>query len=197
MRNCVLAALLAIACTTLAAAQTDQPIFTIPNSEIFAGYAWQHAGLGGALAATQGQVTEDSASLKGFDIAYTRYFRKNLGLTAEISRVSNGALDPTGIGYTRSSYVGGPSVRLHRYGFFSPALHVLAGVDHATFKVPSGGTVFKYSNTDVAVLAGGVLDGNLSRHLAIRLIQADYLFTNHYGQSQSAFRYCGGIVLRF
>jgi hypothetical protein len=188
MRTCVLAVLLVVACCT---------VFAVPKSEIYVGYAWQHAGLNGSLAATQGLVTQSSAGLQGFALGYARYFVKNIGFATEISRVSNGALDPTGIGYTRTSYLGGPSVRLHRYGFFSPSVHVLAGVDHASFKVPASGTVFNFSDTDFAVLAGGVLDGNLSRHLAVRLVQGDYLHTSHYGQSQSSFRYSGGVVIRF
>jgi hypothetical protein len=197
MRRWVWAVCLLFACCSFAAAQLEEPIFKIPNSEIYGGYAWQHAGLDGALAQTQGFVTQDSASLKGFAVGYAHYFQNNVGFALEISRVSNGRLDTTGIGYTRTSYLGGPSVRLHRYGFFSPSLHVLAGVDHATFKVPSAGTTFKFSDTDVAVLGGGTLDGNLSKHLALRLVQMDYLYSHHYGQSQSSFRYSGGIVIRF
>jgi len=197
MRRCVLTVLLLAVCSSFAAAQVEQTIFEVPNSELYFGYTWQHAGLDGSQAPTQGLITQNTASLKGFTVGYAHYFLKNIGFTAEISRVTNGALDPTGISYTRTSYVGGPTLRLHRYGFFSPAVHVMAGVDHATFKVPIGGSVLNFADTDIAILGGGVLDGNLSKHLGVRLAEVDYLYTNHYGQAQSSFRYVGGVVIRF
>ena len=179
MRKCILAVLLAAACSTFAAAQMPQNIFEVPKSEIYGGYAWQHAELTSPLSGAGNPITQKTASLRGFAVGYAHYLFKNLGFALEVSRVSNGALDVTGIGYTRTSYVGGPTIRLHRYGFFSPAIHVMAGIDHASLKIPSNGTVSPYTDTDVAVLAGGVLDGNLSRHPSGRLVQADYLSPRH------------------
>jgi hypothetical protein len=91
----------------------------------------------------------------------------------------------------------GPSYRLHKYGFFSPAVHVLAGIDHAVFTYPVSYSAFNFANTEFAAAAGGSVDGNLSRHVGIRLAQVDYLYTHHYGTSQSSFRYMGGVVFRF
>jgi hypothetical protein len=47
------------------------------------------------------------------------------------------------------------------------------------------------------VAAGATVDGNLSRHLGIRLAQVDYVITDHYSSIQSGFRYTGGVVIRF
>jgi opacity protein-like surface antigen len=197
MRTCAFAVLLVLFCSTFAAAQIEEELFEVPNTELYGGYAYQHAGLDGSLTATQGLVNKDTANLQGFTIGFSHYFWKNLGVAVDVSRVTKSSLDATGIKYTRSNYVGGPTFRLRRFGFFSPSVHVMAGVDRATFEVPSAGTVLKFRDTDFAILGGGTLDGNLSRHLAVRLVQLDYLHTRHYGTSQSAIRYTGGIVVRF
>jgi len=197
MRTCAFAVLLILICGTFAAAQIEEELFEVPNHELYGGYAYLHAGLDGSTSNTQGLVTQESANLQGFTVAYRQYFWKKLGVAAEVSRVTNGSLDATGTSYTRTSYVGGPTYRLHRFGFFSTTIHVMAGVDRASFEVPSPGTVFKFSDTDFAILGGGILDGNLSRHIGVRFAQVDYVYTNHYGTSQSSFRYSGGLVVRF
>jgi hypothetical protein len=94
-------------------------------------------------------------------------------------------------------YLAGPSYRLRRYGFFSSAVHALAGVDHAVFTYPVSYSAFDYASTEFAAAAGVSVDGNLSRHVGIRLAQADYIYTHHYGTSQNSFRYMGGVVVRF
>ena len=193
-------------CGACASAQPEPPLepeakLEAPNNEVFGGYDREHADLAGSSAPTLGSVTTSSAGLSGFAIEFShfvpRVFHGHAGVTLEFSRVSNKAIDPTGIGYTRLRFMGGPTVRLRRYGFFTPSIHALAGVDHATFKVPSGPVTISFTDTDVAVAGGGSVDGNLSRHFAVRLAQFDYVYTRHYDVSQSSFRYMGGIVLRF
>ena len=187
-------------CGALASAQMEPKLFEVPNNELFGGFAYERADLSGSLAPTLGIVTQTSTGMKGFAAGlshYLHYLNGNAGFTLEFARVSNSSVDPTGIEYVRLRGMAGPTYRLHRYGFFSPSIHVLAGEDRATFTVPSGATTLRFRDTDVAVAGGGTLDGNLSRHLAVRLAQFDYVYTRHYGVSQSSFRYIGGLVLRF
>jgi hypothetical protein len=184
-----------------AMAQQEQAPFQIPKTELFGGYAYEHADISGSTGPTLGNVAQSSTGLSGFTIEFSHYFSHflpgSLGYTLEISRVSNSAVDGTGISYVRSTFLAGPSYRLHQFGFLSPSIHALAGVDHATFNVPIDFTTLAVTDTDVAVAGGGALDGNLSQHLAIRLAEVDYVYTHHYGVVQSSFRYAGGIVLRF
>jgi hypothetical protein len=185
-------------CGAFAMAQMEPKLFEIPKTELSFGYAYQHASLAGSFASTG--IPESSTTLNGFAVAFSHYMYGNLGYTVEIARDSTSMLDSAGIGYVRTSYLGGPTYRLHRYGFLSPAVHVLAGVDHGSFTVPAGPpgtTVLTFINTEFAALAGGTLDGNLTKHFAIRLAQVDYLYSHHYGANQSSFRYLGGIVVRF
>lgn len=182
--------------------ETAPKEFKLPNSEVFGGYEYEHADLSGN-SATTGFVLPSSTNLHGFDIEFSHYFggflQGKVGLTAEVARATKKSIDITGDGIVRTSFMGGPTIRLHRYGFFSPSLHVLGGVDRQTLNVvPTGSSAtLHFENTDFAIAGGGTLDGNLSRHLAVRLAQVDYLYTNHYNTGQSSFRYTGGIVLRF
>jgi hypothetical protein len=182
-----------------AAAQMERKPMEIPKTELFIGYAYQHADTSGTYAGTQTIVSTESTNLNGFAFEFSRYVHGNLGYTIDLARDSNKSVDSTGLRYVRTSYMGGPSYRLHQHGFLTPSVHVLAGVDHGVFTVPEPniGTSFTYANTEFAAAGGVTFDGNLSRHLAMRLAQVDYLYTHHYGTNQSSFRYAGGVVVRF
>jgi hypothetical protein len=174
-----------------ALAQMEPKPMEIPKTEFFLGYAYQRAG-------TSGSNVVDSTNLNGFAFEFSHYFHSNnLGYTVDISRGSNKAVDSTGIKYVRTSYLAGPTYRLHGAGFFTPSVHALAGIDHDDFTVPQTNTTIDYKSNDFAAAAGVSFDGNLSRHLAVRIAQVDYLYTHHYGTNQSSFRYSGGIVARF
>jgi hypothetical protein len=196
MRKFAAVFLFVLFCGVFAVAQ-QEPLFAVPKNEISFGYAYLHAG---GINPAGGEVAQTSTGMNGFAVQfshYLHYLNGNLGYMVDVARDSSKAVDPTGVGYVSTSYVGGPSYRLHRYGFFSPSIHVLAGVSRSTFSVPSSGTVFSLKDTDFAALAGGALDGNLTPHIAIRLAQVDYEYTHHYGNNQSSFRYLGGVVIRF
>jgi len=186
-----------LAFCAFATAQEEAKPVAMPKSELFGGFTYEHAGFSGIAAPTLGAVTRDSAGLTGFNIDFSRYFVGNFGVTVEVSRVTNNRIDATGVECIRTSFMGGPTYRLHRYGFFSPSVHVLGGVDRQTLNVPTFAATVTFQNTDFAVAGGGTLDGNLSRHLAVRLAQVDYLYTHHYDTGQSSFRYSGGLVVRF
>jgi hypothetical protein len=186
-----------------ALAQMEPQPLVVPNTELFIGYAFQHADTSGSdLLRVNGVSTNlvdvNSTNLNGFAFEFTHYLPSRLGFTFDISRGSNKSVDPTGIQYTRMSYMAGPSYRLHQIAFLTPSIHVLAGVDHDSFTIPTTlPSTFNQTDLAFAALAGGTLDGNLSRHVAIRLAQVDYLYTHHYGTNQSSFRYAGGLVVRF
>jgi hypothetical protein len=190
MRKFTVIFICVLAFGALAWAQMEPKPLEVPKTEFFLGYAFQYAD-------TSGSNVVDSTKLNGFAIGFSHYFHSNFGYTIDISRTSNKAVDSTGIKYVRTSYMAGPSYRLHGIGFFTPSVHALAGIDRDDFTVPQVSTTFDYRNTDAAAAAGVTFDGNLSRHLAVRLAQVDYLYTRHYGTNQSSFRYSGGIVARF
>lgn len=195
MRGFTVLVLSIFAFGTFALAQMEQPAFVAPKTELFIGYAFQHAGVSGYNIP---DVPVNSTNMNGFAFEFSHYLRSNFGFTVDICRDSNAAVDSTGIKYVRSTYLAGPSYRLHDFLFFTPSVHALAGIDHDDFTVPeSNPTVLDFRTTDFAAAAGVTFDGNLSRHLALRLAQVDYLYTHNYGNNQSSFRYTGGLVVRF
>lgn len=195
MRKVTVLLLSIMAFGALASAQIEPAATAAPNTEFFIGYAYQHASVSGYNIPS---VTETSTNLNGFAFEFSHYWQGKLGLTVDISRGSNSKVDSTGIKYVRSTYMAGPSYRLHNFLFITPSVHALAGVDHDDFTVPEiNPTVIDYRTTDFAAAGGVTFDGNLSRHIAVRLAQVDYLYTHNYGSSQSSFRYTGGLVVRF
>jgi hypothetical protein len=184
----LLVSLLVLAASALA--QMEPKPLEVPKTEFFLGYAYQHAD-------TSGSPVVNSTNLNGFGFEFSHYFHNNFGYTIDLSRTSNSAVDSTGIKYLRTSYMAGPSYRLGQVKFLTPSVHALVGVDHDDFTVPYTNTTIDYTSNDFAAAAGVAFDANLSRHLAVRLAQVDYLYTHHYGTDQSSFRYMGGIVARF
>jgi hypothetical protein len=104
------------------------------------------------------------------------------------------------------SYMFGPKVALtlHKTGKIVPYAKWIFGAMHTD--AAFNGTPF--NSTDFAESAGIGLDVNVTRHLAIRPIEADYLFmkqpiydpstgTNDATFTEKSFHYSGGIVFRF
>ena len=206
MRKLAAIVVVLLLCGAWAAAQQEpplepQPRLEEPSSELFGGYDREHADLSGSTAPTLGAVTQGTTALNGFAIEFSHYFfpllKGHMGAIVEVSRVSNGAVDDTGIGYVRTRFVAGPTYRFRRTGFFVASIHGLAGVDRATFTVPFGFTEVTFRDTGLALVGGGSVDGILSRHLAVRLAQLDFVYTHHYDVNQTSFRYIGGIMVRF
>jgi hypothetical protein len=195
MRNVTVLLLFVLAFGALASAQIETPALVIPKTEFFIGYAFQRADVSGYNIPS---VTESSVNMNGFAFEFSHYRHGKLGYTVDICRDSNSKVDSTGIKYLRTTYMAGPSYRLHNFLFFTPSVHALAGINHDDFTVPeSNPTVLDYRATNFAAAGGVSFDGNLSRHVAARLAQVDYLYTHNYSASQSSFRYSAGLVVRF
>lgn len=196
MRKFTVLAISILVFSAIASAQMEQKPLVVPNTEIFFGYAFQRADTAGSNEILN-LVNVNSTTLNGIAFELSHYFHGNLGVTIDVAHGWNNAVDPTGIKYKRTNYLAGPSYRLHRWAFLTPSVHALAGVDHDDFTIPTSATTYDQTDVGFAALAGATFDGNLSSHLAVRLAQVDYLYTHHYGTSQSSFRYAGGVVVRF
>jgi outer membrane protein OmpA-like peptidoglycan-associated protein len=163
---------------TLAAAQ-DQPA---PKWELYGGYSFFHPGadvhgqLPGALQPLSSRL---EANPRGAGASITYDFNNWFGLTLDTSthwgsgektlarRIDDAA-------FSNLSF--GPKVTF-RHEHFSPFLEVLVG-DHRL--MPDA-----FHDIDkLGVMLGGGIDVNLSRHVALRLIRADYVMSSYrYGPS--------------
>jgi outer membrane protein OmpA-like peptidoglycan-associated protein/opacity protein-like surface antigen len=174
-RLAMLAAMIAVLCTfaALAAAQDQPP----PKWELFGGYSVFDPGatingeLPGALLPLSSRLEWNP---RGAGASVTYNFDKWLGLTLDTSthwgsgestfakRIDDAAFSNLSIG---------PKITF-RHDHFSPFLEVLVG-DHRL--MPDA-----FHDVDkLGVMIGGGLDVNVSRHLALRLIRADFVFSNY------------------
>jgi peptidoglycan-associated lipoprotein len=87
----------------------------------------------------------------------------------------------------------GPSVRFPNSSRVTPFGHALFGGRRTTLSA-SG---LSGSETDFTWAAGGGFDVGVTKHVGVRLAQADFLQTRIAGQSQNHFRYSAGLVLKF
>lgn len=164
---------------TLSAAQ-DQPA---PKWEIFGGYsvfgpgADVHGLLPGAALPVSSRLEWNP---RGIGASVTYDFNRWVGITLDSSTFLNSGetgldrLDDTAI----SNLSLGPKVTF-RHGHFSPFIEGLVG-DHRL--MPDA----FHDIQKLGFMGGGGLDVNLSRHVALRLLRADYVFSNYrYGPSST------------
>lgn len=123
------------------------------------------------------------------------------GIAANIAGTNVGDAANSGVGLTMVTTTFGP-----RYTWYRPAKHSLAifgqgliGEAHGfnSYFPTAAGSLTDYNS--FALQVGGGVDIGLSRHFAVRVIQADWLrtqFPNSTTNVQNSFRLAAGIVLR-
>jgi outer membrane protein OmpA-like peptidoglycan-associated protein len=136
--------------------------------------------------------------------SFTYNFSKWLGLTGELGgyQFSRNLFPLTGTNAEASgsivSYLFGPRLSWRRFDRFVPFGEFLAGGTHSGVEL-TGGT----NQSAFAIATGGGLDVVLTKNLAWRFAQLDYLMTTHSGTAlgasgrQNNFRAATGLVLRF
>jgi opacity protein-like surface antigen len=179
-----------------------------PKAEVFGGYSL---------------LRNSGNNLNGWEAQGTANFTPHFGITADFSgnyqRVAS--LSPfTGTLLSANqrlyNFLAGPrvSAAFNRFSVFG---HSLFGVAHSslgagvTLPIIGGVSTGLTSANAFAMALGGGLDIELSRHLAFRAGQVDYLYTrfsptealstglfsNSLSGHQNSFRYSTGIVFRF
>lgn len=153
-----------------------------PKTEVFGGYSYLRTDAG---------LSTDKANLNGWNASATRYFTKNLGLTADFSGAYGSPSEFSKVDTSAHNFLFGPTVAVRSQKLTGFA-HALFGVSHLHF-----GSGVDYSDNAFGMALGGGVDANLSRHVAVRVAQVDYLYTNFNSANQNNFRYSGGLVVRF
>ena len=100
----------------------------------------------------------------------------------------------TGLSAHDINYLFGPRFAYHNYGRVTPYVQVLFGGESASFSATGLGST---SLNSFAMTFGGGADFKLTRHLAFRAIQAEYLYTHFSGAKQNNLRLQSGLVYRF
>jgi outer membrane protein OmpA-like peptidoglycan-associated protein/opacity protein-like surface antigen len=187
---------------------SNRPNFGTPKAELFLGYSYLRA----VPAPADGNRL---VWLNGGSTSIAFNFNRYLGLVGDFGGFDNSEIrltganspsvvDSSGTAYT---YLLGPRLSFRNHGRITPFAQVLAGAIHAGPVTASSGctgggcTVLPAENT-FAMTAGGGLDLTLSRHFALRLVQAEYMMTRldsvstGASASQNDMRLSSGIVFR-
>ena len=156
-----------------------------PKAEVFGGYQYLRVNVSDS-GVSQG------FNFNGWNASLTGNFNKWFGVAADFS----GAYKTiSGVSVKAHTYTFGPVISLNREGTVNPFVHALFGGVRLSANlegVGSGGT------NGFAMLMGGGVDAKVNKNLAIRVLQADWVYYHVEGTSQSKnVRLSTGIVLRF
>jgi outer membrane immunogenic protein len=102
--------------------------------------------------------------------------------------------EPTGVSSHEINYLFGPRIAYHNYGRLTPYAQVLLGGERASSTITGLGSS---SVNSFAMTFGGGADIKVSRNLAFRAIQLEYLYTHFSGAKQNNLRLQTGLVYRF
>ena len=136
---------------------------------------------------------------QGGSAELTASFYRGLGITADVTGTHAGSISPSGVGLTLVTATFGPSYTWrapHNLRIFGQGLFGFACGRDSVFPSPYGA---EEKASSLAAQAGGGVDLDVSRHIAIRLLQADWLRTqlpNGASDVQNNFQLGAGIVFR-
>jgi len=156
-----------------------------PQVEIMGGYSYLRADMGGAdlgIHGWRGSLTENVNHWLGGTADFSGYY-------THVTPASG----PPDINVNTHMFLFGPQFSRRKSQSFTPFTHVLFGVMHAS----QGYLGISQPKTDFAMALGGGFDLKIHKNIAIRLIQADYIYTPYLNQRQDNIRLSTGIVLRF
>lgn len=134
-----------------------------------------------------------SQSCQGAGGTFAANLNSWLGLVGDVDGCKVTGL-PTGASSHAINYLFGPRLAYHNYGRFSPYVQVLLGGETLSASIAGLGSS---STNTFAMTFGGGADFKLTRHLAFRAIQAEYLYTHFSGAKQNNLRLQSGLVYRF
>lgn len=180
--------LLIVAAVSLvpAAAQSPSSMASKPSAELALTYTYLHA-----------NAPPNSCgcfSMNGGGVSFAYAVSHSFSVVAEAGATTAGNVNSTGLDVTLSEYLAGTRYSLRRPARFTPYGQLLIGAAHASGALAPG-QFGVGSSTSFAMAAGGGVDLSLTRHLAFRLVQADYLLTllpNRTNNLQNNFRFSTG-----
>ena len=151
-----------------------------PKAEIFGGYSYG------------GEATH------GWNTAVAGNVNKWFGLEGELSGLYTNIREADSEENIRThSFLFGPRISMRRSKRVTPFVHALLGTAHLRTRAMEQGQAFSFSDTSFGMSFGGGLDVRVSDHIAIRVIQIDYVRTHFFDETQNKGRISAGIVFRF
>jgi opacity protein-like surface antigen len=182
-------------------------VFTMPQEavaqriqgmEIFGGYAYLRDNLSSTYSPFYLSPTRFGSDfpLNGWQASVTENATDWLGLTQEFGGFyGTERLQGLDNHFSMFSILSGPRFSYPRLKGVTPFAHALFGYEQTKLSLP--GSNLSVTSTSYAMALGGGMDVKVSRHMAIRLFQADYFLTRDFGSSQNNLRFSAGVVFRF
>ena len=125
--------------------------------------------------------------------SFGAYLTSSVGVIGEFGACKVTGL-PSGATAHEMNYLFGPRMYFHSRGKVFPFVQTLVGAE----RFSAGLSGFGSGSTNAfAWTAGGGADVTLTRHVSLRLIQVEYLYTHFSSASQSSLRLQSGLVWRF
>jgi len=158
-----------------------------PNLELYGGYDYLHVNV---YSISGGVASHDSYNLSGGGGQLAYNFNKWFGVAGDLAgyALTSGTVQPAAM-----SYLAGPRFTLRRRKA-SPFVQTLFGGVLSNDGITNAGLTSVFGMS-----AGGGLDFRVSRHVALRPVQAEYLLTKFpdgANNRQNSFRYSSGVVFR-
>lgn len=129
----------------------------------------------------------------GVSGSFAGNLNKWFGEVADIGACAVSGL-PSGVSSHAYNYLFGPRFSYRNTSRFTPYVQALFGAQRATARISGVGS---NSSNAFAMTLGGGADYSLSHHIAIRIIQVEYLYTHFAGAQQNNARIEAGIVFRW
>lgn len=157
-----------------------------PKVEVFGGYSYLN--------------TDDSLDLDlhGWNASVTGNLNKWFGIKADFSGHYDDITLSPGVRADVNAhlFLVGPQFSYRKSDTWQPFAHVLLGAARSHISARTATGLQRSSETNFALAAGGGLDLNVAKHLAVRLFQADYVFVHDNIDDTHNFRLSTGLVLR-
>ena len=147
----------------------------VPKFDIFLGYSYLHTDLREHCCTSKG--------IHGGSVSIAYNINSMIGIVGDL-----GIYDEYG---TFVSYMFGPRISLPGISRLRPYVQVLLGGTKINGPVGGG-----YIETDSAfgLAAGGGVDINLIKHISLRLLQAEYLYSPYREYMENGFQYTGNFA---
>jgi opacity protein-like surface antigen len=166
-----------------------------PRFEVGANYTYIHVNPGGSLAS----YNSNGGS------AYVEYnLNKYFGVVADLGGTRTGVDNGVALNTTSFDYLFGPRFNF-RHSRFTPYVQTLFGGERLSNGLNPGAAnpQLNASQNNFAAAFGGGLDITLTKHIALKPIQVEYLMAqiappgSHLNYVQNNLRYSAGVVFRF
>ena len=151
-----------------------------PKVEVFGGYSYAGSDTRGWNGSIAGNVNKWFGLVGDFSGQYT-----NTGEAGFREKIRT------------HSFVFGPQVSVRKNKRVTPFARALFGVAYIDTNATEAGQTFLFNDKSFSMALGGGLDVRVSKNVAIRAFQADYVRTKFFGQTQNKGRLSFGVVFRF